>query len=200
MVELIFRSIFVAVLVLSLSISAYFRRRARSHGDTISRQEESAALKAGRLLIGLPLYASLVAYAISPRLMAWSEVPLPTWLRWVGAGMGIAVLPTIYWVLSSLGSNVSETILTKRYHKLVTHGPYRWVRHPLYTVGVGLIASLSLLAANWFMALMVVVVVALLPALAHKEENHLIEKFGDEYIRYKNSTGRFLPLLRRPRR
>lgn len=188
-----FRLFFIVILVSSLLVSAYYRRRARREGEVIPRTQESRPLVVGRLLVGLPLAASLLAYAVSPRTMAWAEAPVPGWLRWVGAVTGALNVGLISWVLSSLGANVSETVLTKRNHTLVTHGPYRWVRHPLYTAGVLGLASLSLLAANWFLALMVLVVIAILPLLVHKEETYLIEKFGGEYREYADCTGRFLP-------
>jgi protein-S-isoprenylcysteine O-methyltransferase Ste14 len=46
----------------------------------------------------------------------------------------------------SIGANISETILTKRTHQLVTHGPYRWIRHPLYAFSLLELFSLALLA------------------------------------------------------
>jgi protein-S-isoprenylcysteine O-methyltransferase Ste14 len=94
---------------------------------------------------------------INPEWMAWSSFRAPTWIRWVGAAIGLAMLPVLYWILASIGSNISETTLTKSNHVLVTHGPYRWIRHPLYAVATTVFVALGLLAANWF-----IVAVALL--------------------------------------
>jgi protein-S-isoprenylcysteine O-methyltransferase Ste14 len=55
------------------------------------------------------------------------------------------------------------------------------------------IFALGLVAANWFMLVMILVVVMMLPALAAKEEAQLIEKFGNTYREYMQRTGRFLP-------
>lgn len=52
------------------------------------------------------------------------------------------------WVFTSIGSNISETVLTKANHQLVMHGPYRWVRHPLYAVALLALLALGLMAAN----------------------------------------------------
>ena len=38
----------------------------------------------------------------------------------------------IVWAFQSLGSNLTDTVVTRRQHTLITHGPYRWVRHPFY--------------------------------------------------------------------
>lgn len=82
---------------------------------------------------------------------------------------------------------------TREEHELVTGGPYRWVRHPLYAVGSSFFVSLSLVAANWFMGLSSLsVLLVRLP----KEEEKLIERFGDEYRQYMKRTGRLLPGLK----
>ena len=107
-----------------------------------------------RLLFAAPLYLSVFAYMVNPDWMVWSSFPLPSWLRWLGAALGLGMLPILYWGVSSLGSNISETFLTKEKHVLVTHGPYRWVRHPLYAVATIGFVSLSIVAANWFMMAM----------------------------------------------
>ncbi len=102
----------------------------------------------------------------------------------------------LYWVVSSLGSNISETFLTKERHVLVTHGPYRWVRHPLYTVATIGFVSLSILAANWFMMSMALLAfIGISVLVIPKEEAELIQKFGDEYREYLKRTGRFAPRL-----
>jgi protein-S-isoprenylcysteine O-methyltransferase Ste14 len=193
--ETTFRLIFITVFVLSLSISAYHRHRARKQSGKIPRQAEGKIFIALRLLLAVPLYLAMFAYMIDPQWMAWAALPLPAWLRWLGAGLGFAMVPLLYWLFCSLGKNVSETVLTKESHELVTHGPYRWIRHPLYSVASLGIFALGLVAANWFMLLMIILIMMMLPALAAKEEAMLIEKFGGEYREYMQRTGRFLPRL-----
>jgi protein-S-isoprenylcysteine O-methyltransferase Ste14 len=193
--ETIFRLIFTAIFFLSFSISVYFRHRARKQSGKIPRQAEGKLIIALRLLLAVPLYLAMFAYMINPKLVAWSALPLPSWLRWLGAGLGLAMIPLLYWLFRSLGKNVSETVLTKERHDLVTHGPYRWVRHPLYTTASIGIFALGLVAANWFMLLMILLIMLLLPALVAQEEAMLIEKFGNRYREYMARTGRFLPRL-----
>ena len=82
-----------------------------------------------RVLFAAPLYLSILAYMIDPNWMAWSAIGVPAWLRWLAAFVGVAMVPIIYWVVSTIGKNISETFLTKDHHSLVTHGPYRWVRY-----------------------------------------------------------------------
>lgn len=193
--ESTFHLIFIAIFVLSFSISVYHRHRARKQSGKIPRQAEGKLFIALRLLLAVPLYLAMFAYMINPQWVAWSVLALPMWLRWLGAGLGVAIIPLLYWLFRSLGKNVSETVLTKERHELVTHGPYRWVRHPLYTTASLGIFALGLVAANWFMLLMILLIMMMLPALAAKEEAQLIEKFGNAYREYMQRTGRFLPRL-----
>ena len=188
--EGLFRGFFIVIFVATFSISGYFRRKARRSGEVISRLREGKLNLLLRLLFAAPLYLSFFAYMAAPGWMGWSSVSLPTWLRWLGVAVGFGMLPVLYWVMSTLGKNISETILTKEDHKLVTHGPYRWVRHPLYSVATVIFVSLGILAANWFimvMALLIIIGMALV--VIPKEEAQLTEKFGAEYHEYKKRTG-----------
>jgi len=191
-----FRWILLVVFVTTLGISGYFRAKARREGGTIGRGEETPFLIVMRLAFTLPLFLSILAYLINPAWMAWSSVAVPDGVRWIGVVLGLCVVPLAYWVLRTIGRNISETVLTKATHELVTTGPYRWVRHPLYTVGTLLLTAVSLLAANWFIGGMTVLVVALiLGVVIPREEANLIEKFGDAYRAYRKQTGRLLPRL-----
>lgn len=102
-------------------------------------------------------------------------------------------VPLIYWVFSSLGKNITSTVAIRKDHALVMHGPYRWVRHPLYTVGFLAFVGFSLLAANWFIFAMLLLGYPVLILRTFTEEANLVARFGDEYRDYMRRTGRFLP-------
>ena len=193
--ESLFHTISVVVIGLCLSISIYVRRKAAQTRDKIDVKEEGALILNLRRVFGLLLWLSILAYLVNPAWMAWSSLPLPLWLRWVGAGLMAACLPLIYWVFSSLGKNVTPTVVTRQEHSLVTHGPYRWVRHPLYTVGFLAFAGLSLAAANWFIGGVLVLGVIPLALRTPLEEERLVERFGDDYRAYMLRTGRYWPRL-----
>ena len=197
--ESVFRSITAALLVAASSISVYHRHKAEL-GDSQeelspSWTEEGLPTFVALRLSGLVLVLSVLTYIINPRLIRWSNVDLPTWMRWSGAGLATASLPLSYWVFTTIGRNITPTVSTRKDHKLVTSGPYRWVRHPLYTTGSLFFVSLSLLAANWFTGLTSISVLVMLLVRLPKEEAKLIEQFGDEYREYMRQTGRLLPRL-----
>lgn len=197
--ESVFRGIAATLLAAALSVSAYYRHRAeQASEEKISWREEGLPTIIALRSSGLALLLSVMAYLLNPRWMEWSSLSLPAWLRWSGAGLGAATLPLTYWVFRSLGKNITPTVETRENHELVTSGPYRWVRHPLYSVGTSFFVSLSLVAANWFIGLGSLSALAMLLVRLPKEEAKLIERFGDEYRVYMERTGRFLPRLRGP--
>jgi protein-S-isoprenylcysteine O-methyltransferase Ste14 len=192
--ELIFRLIFFGVFAVGLSVSAYYRWLARKSSEVISRRQEGALALILRAVMTLPLLLSILLYTFLPGWMAWSAISLPIWARWLGAGLGVVCIPLIWWVFSSIGSNISETVLAKREHKLVTEGPYRWVRHPLYGVALLEIFALSLLASNWFMALLGFIGVLVFRFVVIPiEEAKLIAAFDGEYEQYRTRTGALAP-------
>jgi protein-S-isoprenylcysteine O-methyltransferase Ste14 len=122
-------------------------------------------------------------------------MPLPVWIRWIGVVTGVLCSLLMYWTLSSLGKNLTDTVVTRAEAKLVTHGPYRWVRHPFYVTATLLMASVTVLTANWLIGVSCVAVLAFLAVRTPKEEQMLIERFGQEYRDYMARTGRFFPRL-----
>lgn len=192
----VFRWAVMAVFFGMFLISGYFRRRARQSGEVVSRRSEGMPILFARLIFASPLYLSFLAYVLDPAWMEWSSFDVPVWLRWLAVIVGVGTLPLLYWVMISIGKNISETTLTKESHELVVHGPYRWVRHPLYSVAALGLVSLSIVAANWFMMGMALIALAAISLfVVPREEAELILKFGDEYLEYRARTGRFAPRL-----
>ena len=183
---------------LAYSMGVTFRRRADRSGGKVSlrdaRREEGLLVLILLRVSGLALMAAALAYLIHPESMRWSALPLP-WARWLGAALAACMIPLIYWLFSSLGKNVTPTVLTREQHALVTTGPYRWVRHPLYSVGALFWLFLSLVAANWFIGLVILVASPVMGIRTHLEEQKLVERFGKEYEEYRKRTGQFFPRL-----
>lgn len=194
--ETIFRVLAGLIFVLGVAISSYFRRKAdKDSGETISRKVDGTPMMTVIKLGGLLLWLSPLAYLINPSWMAWAKIGLPEPVRWLGVGLGFLCDVMIYWLFSSIGSGITPTSATRTQHKLATSGPYRWVRHPLYTVGASLFISFGFMADNWFIAALGILAFIAMAIRTPKEEANLIEKFGDEYREYMKRTGRFLPKI-----
>ena len=194
--ENIFRIFAALILFTGIGISSYFRRKAdRDSGEKISRSVDGSVMMTLIRIGGLVLWLSPLVYLINPHWMVWSKIGLPEWIRWLGVGIGILCVIGIYWLFSSIGSGITPTSATRKQHVLVTTGPYRWVRHPLYTVGSSLFIAFGMMSDNWFIAGLGILTFILMAARTPKEEANLVEKFGDEYREYMKRTGRFLPKL-----
>lgn len=192
--ENIFRILAAAIFFTSFGISATFRRKADKDSDeTISRKVDGNALMTIIKIGGLILWLSPLVYLINPAWMNWSKIGLPEWSRWLGVGFGILCAIGIYWLFSSIGSGITPTSATRKEHKLVTNGIYRYVRHPLYTFGSSMFVSFAMMADNWFIAALGIMAFVAMAIRTPKEEANLIEKFGDEYREYMRRTGRFIP-------
>lgn len=194
--ENIFRILAAVILITGMAISSYYRRKAdRDSGEKLSRKADGNVIMTVIRVGGLILWLSPFVYLINPAWMAWAKVGFPDWVRWLGVGFGILCTLGIYWLFSSIGTGITPVSATRKEHKLVTSGPYRWVRHPLYTVGSSMFISFGMMADNWFIALLGILTFILMAIRTPKEEANLIEKFGDEYREYMKRTGRYLPKL-----
>lgn len=190
-----FRISLVVVMVLTMAVTGYHRWQAATSGEKISHKDEGYVFATVLRLAGLCLWICTFAYLLYPASAQWAAVPLPRWLRWCGVVSGTLCSLLMYWTLSSLGKNLTDTVITRAQATLVTRGPYRWVRHPFYVTAALLMASVTLLTANWLIGLSGLVIMTLLVIRTPNEEQKLIERFGDEYRHYMQTTGRFLPRM-----
>ena len=185
-----------------LPFGLYHRIRSQRTGEKLDRRQEGLAILLTLRPAGLAAMLGLVAFVVNPALMAWSSVPLPVSLRWGGLALGAVGGALLVWTFRALGTNITDTVVTRRAHALVTTGPYRIVRHPFYVASALAIIANTLATANWFIGVMGAVVTTLLVIRTTREEEHLVRRFGEEYLRYTKETGRFVPrsaaLSRRP--
>jgi protein-S-isoprenylcysteine O-methyltransferase Ste14 len=192
--NMIFRIIVTAIIVISLSISIYFRRKAQSESqDEIDHRQEGSATMIILRIGGLLVWFTVFAYIFYPPAISWASVSLPSWIRWLGGAGSVTAALLLVWMFASLGLNITDSVTTRRDHKLVTGGPYRWIRHPLYTFGALLFLSISLIMGSWLIPLLGIPSYAILIHRTGIEEKKLQDRFGEQYQLYSERTGRFLP-------
>jgi protein-S-isoprenylcysteine O-methyltransferase Ste14 len=149
-----------------------------------------------RWVVGPPWGLVLLLYLFKPSTLAWAALPLWPEVRWLGVGLMVCALILLVWVHQALGSNFNTTLVIRRDHELITRGPYRWVRHPMYSCFVLLFAGAFLASANLLIGFIGgVFLFALLYLRTPREEEQLREKFGSEYVRYRARTGLIFPRL-----
>ncbi len=193
--EQIFRFILMLGFAVLIPIGAYYRIKSQATGEKLDRRQEGIFILLTLRPIGIAAMVGYVTYMMNPAWMAWSSVALPNALRWAGVVLGIPGGLLLVVTLRTLGKNLTDTVVTRAAHTLVTRGPYRWVRHPFYLATAWAFVANSLVTANWFLALTGAIVFGLMVLRTSIEEEKLIERFGEEYKEYMKRTGRFLPRL-----
>lgn len=142
----------------------------------------------------LAFFGGVIVYLMYPEWFQWAALPLPNWVRWIGFVIGLLGIIGFYWVHSVLGKNWSAWLDLKKDQILITRGPYRSIRHPMYTAIYLLYIGWALLTANWFLSLSWIGTFTLLTATRVKnEETMMVDRFGESYKAYMQETGRFLP-------
>ena len=98
------------------------------------------------------------------------------------------------WARRHLGKNWSPRPALKEGHELVTSGPYRLVRHPIYTgILAAFIGSALVSGAPWLVA--IVIVGAMFVARVKTEEGIMTKQFPDQYPEYKKKTWALIPFI-----
>lgn len=192
--ENLYRWAMVAGFIAVVAITLPHRIRSNS-GEPLDRRKEGVFMLATLRPVAAALWFSIIAYMINPAWMAWSSVPLAPGVRWLGALSCACAVSLLLWALPALGKNLTDTVVTRADHTLVTRGAYRWIRHPFYVAMAALTLGCCLLAANWFMFASGIVVFALLALRSRVEEEQLLARFGEPYREYRERTGRFFPKL-----
>jgi protein-S-isoprenylcysteine O-methyltransferase len=99
------------------------------------------------------------------------------------------------WARITLGTNWSGTITVKEDHELITTGPYRITRNPIYTgIIVALVGNAFLYGAMKSYLAPVILFFAFLYKIS-REEKFMIETFGDQYRNYMQRVKRIIPLI-----
>ena len=193
-----FRVILFTCLAVFFPIGIYHRLKSQATRERLDRRQEGVLMLVSLRLCGLLTWIGLFAWLMNAAWISRFSMPLPIWLRWVGAGTLPLVVLLFAWVFRSLGKNLTDTVVTRAEHTLVTTGPYRWVRHPFYVASLLFLGAASLVSANWGLAVAGGLGCVLLLIRTRTEEAKLIERFGDEYLAYVQRTGKFLPRLALP--
>ena len=175
--------------------SGYFRTRAQLKGGKLRSRDGTWPLILMRI-VGLALWLPLIAYVINPDSVAGLRMSLPVGVRI--AALIVLVINSVltFWMFRNLSTNISPVQEAREHATLITSGPYRYIRHPLYTFGFILLLALTGLTALWWVLVGVVPFLIFILWRTPHEEAKLIEVFGDAYRNYMQHTGRFLPKLR----
>lgn len=196
--ESVFRIAFWVLFGGMVVMQVYFASRVRQAGERVKAdrqaiEREGWGYAVVRAIGSLSLIAFLVLLAINPPWLEVLLVPLPDWLRWTGIALGVVSFVLYAWSQATLGKAWSPHLQMREEHQLVTTGPYARIRHPIYLALIGFLTGIALVTANWFFIALLVVSIVVLALRIPKEEQMMIEDFGEEYKAYMQRTGSLLP-------
>ena len=196
MADDVFKIIYLVGFVVGCLIRVPAARRRRR--ATITDRRKTGALEMALMIVwGVGASVIPVIYVVTPWLN-FADYRLPVWAGVVGAVTFAAALWLLWRSHADLGANWSAEIEIGTEHSLVTHGVYRLIRHPMYAAhwlwGIGQ----ALLLGNFIAGLITpVVFIPLYFMRAPREEQMMLDHFGDDYRSYMTRTGGVIPRLRR---
>jgi protein-S-isoprenylcysteine O-methyltransferase Ste14 len=140
----------------------------------------------------------LIVAVVAIAWLAGRVYPLPwpglnDWpARLVGYGLGAAGIALVAWSIVTLYRAGTTVRPGQSAERLVTDGPFRWRRNPIYMGDVLILLGLAELTHNiWFVILTPVFALAVFKLAILPEERHLEERFGQAYSDYKERTRRW---------
>lgn len=113
----------------------------------------------------------------------------------IGLALAAAGAVLAIWSRHLLGSNWSASVQLKEGHELIVAGPYRVIRHPIYTGLLLLFLGSALMVGEWRGLLAVAIVFVSFWYKLKKEEAWMIERFGDAYREYRKKTRALIPAI-----
>jgi protein-S-isoprenylcysteine O-methyltransferase Ste14 len=183
----------VPIAVLWMAWLAYWFVAARATKHEVRR--ESAA---SRAMYIVPMTAGGVLLAFHHLPADWLYqrfLPTSAIVYWAGIALLVAGLALSVWARRHLGSNWSAAVTLKRDHELIRTGPYRFVRHPIYSGLLLAIVGTALTVDEWRALIAVVLIAGGLVAKMRTEDRFLADLFQDEYARYRAKVPALIPRL-----
>lgn len=188
-----FDIIFIAMFIAGILIRAPYDRANRSAVITESRfdsTEKAALLSAVSGAILFPLL-----YLATP-LLNFANYNLPLWQGLAGTILAIPSLWLFWRAHKDLGRQFSPKLEIKESHELITHGVYKYVRHPMYTSVLGMALCQLFLIGNWIAGPAYLAGFGFLYITrVDREEQLMMQKFGENYTQYMASTNRLFPKI-----
>ena len=173
-----------------IAFVAYWSAAARKSARTASSESRLSR----RLHVLATDFGSLLGFRHVPPLRGrWlpeSWVFVVAGLLLQAAGFALAV-----WARRHLGRNWSGRVETKVGHQLVRSGPYRAVRHPIYSAMLAMLAGTALVSGHWHGLAGWALVAAALTRKLRVEERRMRETFGTEWEDWRRHSWALIPGL-----
>jgi protein-S-isoprenylcysteine O-methyltransferase Ste14 len=183
------RMLFAMVLVGFMAVRVVYRRRGDVERQAVQPARERWLTRGMTAAVALP-----AGLWLGTPTLAFAQLPLPEVVGWLGYGVALTGVGLLAWAQDTLGKQFSPWLELRGDHALVTAGPYRWVRHPIYSAGLLLVLGSGLISGNLVvLALPATGLIVLLAVRLPDEEAMLAEHFGQAYRDWAALTGRLFP-------
>jgi len=170
----------------------YARRSRREKVVRTARGPRESAL----LLISLTGLGILPLIFVATGIPKFASYPFHPIQGWLGLLFAIATLWMFRLTHKAIGRNWSVSLDVREGHRLVTHGIYSRVRHPMYSAFWLWAVAQALLLPNWVAGFAGLVGFGtLFFGRVAREERMMLEMFGDSYRAYMERTDRVFPLV-----
>jgi protein-S-isoprenylcysteine O-methyltransferase Ste14 len=192
--EMPFRIVIGLSWAVHFGVRLYFQQKVKGIGGYVRVNERRE-----RFLFRLFALGHFVVplYFVTPWI-DFAHLPLPEWLRWLGAGLTCFGIGLFAWAHQALGRNWTAIPALSRTHDLVFRGPYRRVRHPMYSAFFLIGAGYLLASANWMIGVAYLgTLSAMYLARVSVEEEMMLARSGDRYRQYMQKTDRLWPRISR---
>jgi protein-S-isoprenylcysteine O-methyltransferase Ste14 len=120
-------------------------------------------------------------------------VPHTLEVEWIGVAVMVLGLAVAVWARVHLGTNWSGVVTLKEGHELIRTGPYRNIRHPIYTGILGGFLGSAIVNGQIRGLIAMAVIWVSFYIKARREEKLLTQEFGPKFDEHKRHTGMFLP-------
>ena len=142
------------------------------------------------ILLVVTVAAAAVLIRVFP--LAWPGLD-DAYARFIGLGIGAAGLALIAWAAMTMWRHKTTVLPNRGVSELVTDGPFRWRRNPIYLGDALVLLGVAEMTKNiWFAILVPVFMVAVTWLAILPEERHLEAKFGDRWRAYRDATRRWI--------
>ncbi len=191
MEELYYKTVFFILFFIFMLIRIPHAKRNKKNVNITTKGEKREKILVFIVSMGMMIIPLMWVFSA---LFEGFSIGLPDWARYTGFGIFSFSLWLFYAVHKTLGRNWSPLLEIRKNHTLITEGPYKRVRHPMYTqIWLWLIAQF-LFTSNWIVGLSGLITWSILYFIrVPEEETMMVEEFGEEYVKYMGATGRILP-------
>ena len=178
-------------LLLWIGFFAYWAVAGRDSAPT-KNSESAVSSWFHQIILALAL---MLLFAPVPGLDGWFLPPRVRFLVAIGAGIQAAFIMLAIWARRHLGRNWSAAVRIGVDHELVRTGPYRLLRHPIYTAMLGMFLGTAIASGQYHALLGLGVLVLAYLRKTRMEEQILQRTFGPEYDVYRRDSWALVPFV-----